>query len=67
MSVGSVLIFGVVFLLVFVEYVVPFLIKRGDRIAQMVISKVHRANILETKDLGETPRGEGGFGHSGIK
>ena len=45
----------------------PFVIKRGDRIAQMVISKVYRADILETKDLGETPRGEGGFGHSGIK
>jgi dUTP pyrophosphatase len=45
----------------------PFVIRRGDRIAQMVISKVYRADILETKDLGETLRGEGGFGHSGIR
>ena len=44
-----------------------FIIKRGDRIAQMVISKVYKADILETEDLDATPRGEGGFGHSGIR
>lgn len=43
----------------------PFLIKRGDRIAQMVIQKVTRA-IWELNDsLDETERGSGGFGHTG--
>ena len=44
-----------------------FRIKRGDRIAQMVITKVCRADIIEVDDLDPTPRGEGGFGHSGIE
>ena len=43
-----------------------FTIKRGDRIAQLVISKVVRINILESEHLPETKRGEGGFGHTGI-
>ena len=45
----------------------PFTIRRGDRIAQMVISKVCRATILQTDKLDSTQRGEGGFGHSGIR
>lgn len=45
----------------------PFAVRRGDRIAQMVISKVYKADILETEHLDATPRGEGGFGHSGIR
>jgi len=45
----------------------PFVIRRGDRIAQMVISRVYRAEILETEGLDETHRGTGGFGHSGIE
>lgn len=44
-----------------------FIIKRGDRIAQMVISKVYRANLIVTDELKESKRGEGGFGHSGTK
>ena len=44
----------------------PFAIRRGDRIAQMVITSVHRAQLSEVNDLDPTPRGEGGFGHSGI-
>ena len=44
----------------------PFLIKRGDRIAQMVIAPVARAAVVETDDLEATSRGEGGFGHSGV-
>ena len=44
-----------------------FTIKRGDRVAQMVISKVCRAEIIEVDTLDSTPRGEGGFGHSGIE
>jgi len=43
-----------------------FEIKRGDRIAQLVISPIVRADIFEKKELGDTKRGEGGFGHTGI-
>jgi dUTP pyrophosphatase len=45
----------------------PFAIKRGDRIAQMVVTRVSRAELVETKDLEETSRGSGGFGHSGVE
>ena len=44
----------------------PFTIKRGDRIAQMVISKVYRATVQEIDEIDSTQRGEGGFGHSGM-
>jgi dUTP pyrophosphatase len=37
----------------------------GDRIAQLVIAPVVRAQIVETKDLEDTARGAGGFGHTG--
>lgn len=43
----------------------PFRIKRGDRIAQMVISRVVKADILEVDELSPTDRGEKGFGHTG--
>jgi dUTP pyrophosphatase len=45
----------------------PFLIKRGDRIAQMVVTRVSRAEVLEVERLEATARGEGGFGHSGVE
>lgn len=45
----------------------PFAIKRGDRIAQMIISRVFQADLVETDDLDDTSRGQGGFGHTGIK
>ena len=44
----------------------PFVIKRGDRIAQMVVTRVSRAEVLEVDRLETTARGEGGFGHSGV-
>jgi len=44
-----------------------FTVNRGDRIAQMVLSRVYTAEITESDELNETKRGEGGFGHSGIK
>lgn len=43
-----------------------FLIKRGDRIAQMIISRVYRADLEEMDDLDATLRGKGGFGHTGV-
>jgi len=42
-----------------------FTINNGDRIAQMVLSPVVKANLEETNDLPETIRGEGGFGSTG--
>lgn len=42
-----------------------FVIRRGDRIAQLVLSKVYRADLEENSDLVNTKRGEGGFGHTG--
>lgn len=42
-----------------------FFIKRGDRIAQLVIGKVFHAALIETDNLVNTRRGEGGFGHTG--
>jgi dUTP pyrophosphatase len=45
----------------------PFLIERGDRIAQMIISKVYRADLVIVDNLDETSRGPGGFGHTGIE
>jgi dUTP pyrophosphatase len=42
-----------------------FVVKRGERIAQMVLSKVYLASLIETNDLNESVRGEGGFGHTG--
>lgn len=43
----------------------PFVINRGDRIAQMIIAPFTRANWDEVSSLEETARGEGGFGHTG--
>jgi len=42
-----------------------FKILRGDRIAQLVVSKVYKANFIEGKELNESNRGTGGFGHTG--
>ena len=45
---------------------VPFVIRRGDRIAQMVIAAVVKADVVEVEDLEPTLRGGEGFGHSGL-
>lgn len=45
----------------------PFNINRGDRIGQMIITRVCRANIVEENDLNPTVRGPKGFGHSGVE
>ena len=45
----------------------PFRVQRGDRIAQMLVTRVYRAQIMESEHLDQTPRGSGGFGHSGMK
>jgi len=43
----------------------PFNIKRGDRVAQLVIKEVIKAELAESEKLGQTQRAEGGFGHTG--
>lgn len=43
----------------------PFVVNRGDRIAQMIISRYARVNWEESDSLGETARGSGGFGSTG--
>ena len=43
----------------------PYTIRRGERLAQLVIQRIYRANLQETDRLESTERGQGGFGHSG--
>jgi dUTP pyrophosphatase len=43
----------------------PFMIRRGERIAQMVIAAVARAELVPVASLSETGRGTGGFGSTG--
>jgi dUTP pyrophosphatase len=43
----------------------PFVIKRGERIAQMIIAPVTRAELTAVTELDETMRGAGGFGSTG--
>jgi dUTP pyrophosphatase len=45
----------------------PFPVRRGDRIAQIVFSRTVRARLEVVSDLDGTPRGAGGFGHTGIR
>ena len=44
-----------------------FVVTRGDRIAQLFFMPVLHANFLVSETLDETERGEGGFGHTGVK
>jgi dUTP pyrophosphatase len=41
-------------------------IKRGERIAQLVIQPVERATVVEVRELDATVRGAGGFGSTGV-
>ena len=43
----------------------PFEVKRGERIAQLVIAKVYKADFELSEDLEDSSRGAGGFGHTG--
>ena len=43
----------------------PFEVRRGDRIAQLVLAPVTRATWFKVDELDETARGEGGFGSTG--
>ena len=43
----------------------PFLIQRGDRIAQLVVSPVTHVEVMAAAELGATARGDGGLGSTG--
>lgn len=44
-----------------------FTVQPGERIAQMIIKKVEHAEFIEVEVLDDTERGEGGYGHTGMK
>ena len=44
----------------------PFVVRRGDRIAQLVVARVEHVVWERADDLSDTQRGEGGFGHTGV-
>ncbi|MCR5334233.1 MAG: dUTP diphosphatase [Bacteroidaceae bacterium] len=46
---------------------VDFVVEDGERIAQMVIARHEQPQLVQVDTLDETERGEGGFGHSGVK
>ena len=43
----------------------PFFVRRGDRIAQLVIAPVSHVEVVAVEALGDTKRGQGGFGSTG--
>ena len=45
----------------------PFTVNDGERIAQMVIARHEQVAFVEVEELDETERGEGGYGHTGMK
>jgi dUTP pyrophosphatase len=45
----------------------PFAIRRGERIAQLVVQRVGRARLVESSRLAQSRRGAGGFGSTGTK
>jgi dUTP pyrophosphatase len=44
-----------------------YIINDGERLCQMVVEKYERVKWIEVEFLNDTERGEGGFGHTGIK
>ena len=43
----------------------PYVVRRGDRVAQLVFASVARVSLTVAEELQDTARGDGGFGHSG--
>ena len=44
-----------------------FVINTGERIAQMVIARYEKADLEQMAELDDTERGDGGYGHTGVK
>ncbi len=45
----------------------PFTVERGMRIAQLVVQRVVRAELVQQETLEDTARSSGGFGHTGVR
>ena len=58
---------GEIKVLLFNTEPVPFEIRKGDRICQIVINKYEKAELISVSELDNTERGVGGIGHTGIK
>jgi dUTP pyrophosphatase len=56
---------GPVMVILFNAGAEPFVVRRGDRIAQMVIASVCRAQLQQVAAVEDTGRSSGGFGHTG--
>ncbi|XP_065880458.1 deoxyuridine 5'-triphosphate nucleotidohydrolase [Euphorbia lathyris] len=57
---------GPVGVILFNHYDTEFEVKKGDRIAQLIIERIMTPDVVEVEDLDETLRGEGGFGSTGV-
>lgn len=44
-----------------------FVVNDGERIAQMVVARCENVDFIETDELGDTARGTGGYGHTGVE
>ena len=58
---------GIIKIILFNHSDIPFLIKEGDRVAQLICEKIISPDLLEVTSLGDTERGKNGFGSSGLK
>ena len=45
----------------------PFTVHPGERVAQLVVARYEQADLVSVNVLDETERGEGGYGHTGVK
>ena len=45
----------------------PFVVRRGDRVAQLVVARYEPVRLVEAQALPETARGAGGFGSTGVE
>jgi len=43
-----------------------FVVKKGDRIAQLILERIYVPEVVEVEELDETERGAGGFGSTGV-
>ena len=58
---------GEIYLIVINHGQQAFTVKHGDRMAQMVVQKIHQAEIVQTNEVDQTQRGHGGFGSTGVE
>ncbi|KAK4885809.1 hypothetical protein RN001_002080 [Aquatica leii] len=56
---------GIIKVVLFNHAELPFEVKKGDRIAQLICEQILYPDIQETQELSDTHRGEGGFGSTG--